>query len=168
LSDVAWISNARGESRLLFRLDDLGDLRNAVIGRAVLHLPLVGEVARRTMQVQVHPVLSSWDAASVTWNGGWERPGGDLHDELYVRRRVDLSRGEESLAIDLTLLLKEIVEDGMEAEGFVLTVPPFEGDGLSVEDADQFMGVGQATLELAYRKVPNPPPHAPRAGDKWR
>ena len=157
LSDVAVIQNGHGFARVLFRAGGLADLGNVAISGATLRISTVGVPQNRAFELRVHPVTRAWNPASVEWTRGWTRPGGDFDDELLSMARLDLRGGAAEVAFDVTGLMKEILESGMDAHGFILTVAPEEGVGLRLEDLPRFAGLATASLDVRYRKMPPPP-----------
>jgi hypothetical protein len=109
-------------------------------------------------QIQVHPITTTWTAGAVTWTSGWQKPGGDIDADLYSRRDIDLSKGRQQVGLDLTGLLKEQIEEGMFADGFLLTVPPYVGEGIPAAALTRYVSVANATLAVTYREVSDPPP----------
>jgi hypothetical protein len=130
------------------------DLGNIVVSRASLSFTHVGAIADRVIRLRAHPVTTPWNPGTVSWTAGWSRPGGDFDDNLYSVVEVDLRRGVGTVALDLTALVKEAVEGGMNTDGFILTVAPGEGIGLPVADLVRFAALGTGSVELSYRKVP--------------
>lgn len=57
--------------------------------------------------------------------------------------------------------MKEIQERGVESDGFILGVPSYQGEGLDSVGRALLAGLTNARLEIAYERVPQPPPHAP-------
>jgi hypothetical protein len=55
--------------------------------------------------------------------------------------------------VDFTVLLKEIVEHGMTAYGFV--VLPDDGEGLTPSDLASLAGLSNGMMEVSWRKVPS-------------
>jgi hypothetical protein len=100
-------------------------------------------------------VTANWNPLTVDWTTSWTRPGGDFDDELYARTRVDLARGATTATLDVTTIVKEVVEAGMSADGFILSVVPREGDGICVEDLARLAGLASATLAVSYVKMPS-------------
>jgi hypothetical protein len=98
-------------------------------------------------------VARTWSAGSVSWNQPWSNPGGDVIDRLYVRREVDFDLGAQSVAIDVTRLIKEVLEGNTFSDGFLLTVPPAVGAGFSTADASRFGELAGARLDITYRKI---------------
>jgi hypothetical protein len=168
VTDVAVIANARGESRILFRTDGLTlPEENLAIERALVKFSLQGEAADRRSQIRICPVTTDWSPASVDWDTGWDRPGGDFNEEVYTRVALEYSRGAHDVTADVTTLLKEIHEEGMEAYGFIVSVQPFEGEGIHLEDVDRFEGLASADLDVSYRlSGPHPGGRQDRGGER--
>jgi hypothetical protein len=156
--DVATISDGRGAHRVLFRLHGYDPGEDTMIARAILKLELQGAPDARELEIRVYPVMTPWDPETVRWDRDWDRPGGDIRDEVYARKYVELSRGAHEIGIDVSSLVKEVVEYGLDAHGFLLTVAPNSGDGIRSEDLARFSGLANAALEVTYRNVPEPPP----------
>lgn len=157
LRDVAVIQNDQGAIRVLFRTDGLEGLGNVAISRATLTIPTVGVVQDRAVELRVYPVTRAWDPGSVDWYAGWDRPGGDFDEEVVSVARLDLRSAMPEAVFDVTGPMKEILESEMEADGFILTVAPTEGDGLLIDDLPRFGGLAAASLDIAYRKTPPRP-----------
>ena len=56
----------------------------------------------------------------------------------------------------MTILVKEMVEHRMFADGFILTVDPERGVGIPIADLPRLQALGSASLEIIYRKVGPP------------
>jgi hypothetical protein len=80
--------------------------------------------------------------------------GGDFDEELFATADVDLSRGPASAVFDVTTILKEVLESGMTADGFLLTVDPVDGAGIPVTDLTRFGALATATFDVHYRPLP--------------
>jgi hypothetical protein len=161
LYDVAVIENGQGAARVLFRAGGIEGLENVAISRATLTVAAAGQPEDRALEFWIHPVTRPWDPASVKWERGWSRPGGDFDDELLSIARLDLRADASEVAFDVTGLMKEIVEAGMEAHGFILTLAPADGVGIRVEDLSRLGSLADAALEIEYRRVP------PRPSRRW-
>jgi hypothetical protein len=154
VTDVAVIQNGEGAARVLFRCPEMIAADGIAIRRATLTIPVVGLGEARALHLQLHPVTANWNARAVDWTTSWSRPGGDFDDELYTRTRVDLASGATTASLDVTMLVKEIVEAGMTADGFILSVVPHEGEGIRVEDLPRLAALAGASLAVSYVKVP--------------
>jgi hypothetical protein len=115
--------------------------------------------ADRAFELWIHPVTRAWNPGTVEWRRGWSRPGGDFDDELPSIAQLDLRTPVSEVAFDVTGIMKEILESGMEAHGFLLTVAPADGIGLRVDDLPRFAGLANAGLELKYRQARPLPAH---------
>ena len=156
IRDMSTIANARGESRILFRVPDLGLPDNALILRATLEFTVDTVPLALEEQIQVHPVTTAWTAEAVSWTTGWQTAGGDIEPDFYSHVDVDLSRGRHTIGVDLTGLLKEQLEEGLFTDGFLMTVPPYIGEGIPAASAARYLSVGTATLRVSYREVSAP------------
>jgi hypothetical protein len=56
--------------------------------------------------------------------------------------------------VDMTSMLKDVLESGMTADGFLLTVDPVDGVGIPVTDLTRFGTLATATFDVRYRNVP--------------
>ena len=157
VADVTVIENGEGAARVLFRCPPVHAAEGLAVRRATLTLSITGPSEARTVHLQVHPVTREWDPRTVSWESGWSRPGGDFDDELYARTRVALDRGATTAHLDVTSLVKEIVESGFVVDGFILTVAPRDGEGIRTEDLSRLEGLTGATFDLMYRAVPTIP-----------
>ncbi len=159
-SDFATITNAEGKSRVLFHVP-WGTLQpNSRIERATLLVSLSGPSTSKILTLQLHPVLTPWSAGSVTWDSGWDTPGGDIDPDIYTRAEFDLGNGVASFGIDVTHFMKEILEDGLAAEGILVTVPPYQGEGFDAADLSWVEGMASVVLDLDTRAYSPPPPYA--------
>jgi hypothetical protein len=158
VKDVATITDESGVARVLFRLDGSIDLPNIAIERATLDLSLVGDAQERGLRLQIHPVTRSWNRSSVDWTTGWTRPGGDFEDDLYGRAEVHFDRGATHGSFDLTTPLKEVIEAGMDADGFILTLSPTDGRGIPADALSRFADLDEATVTIRYKRIPPAPP----------
>jgi hypothetical protein len=152
--DVVTITDEAGVSRVLFRLDGGIDVPNFAIERATLDLGLVGEHEDRGLALQIHPVTTPWHRGSVDWTSGWTRPGGDFEDDLYAKARVHFGGGDTRGMFDLTVPLKEVLEVGMPADGFILTLAPVEGRGIPSDELGRFVNFDRATMRILYKVLP--------------
>jgi len=153
--DVTVISDGNGSSHVLFDTASLGNLGNVAISRATITFSLSGSAVAERVSLRLHPVTSSWSPGGASWTS-WSRPGGDFDDGVYSRTELDLARSG-TVSIDATSLLKEMIEGGMTAYGFILTEGSGGGNGLSTAAIARLQNLGSATLELHYRKTPPKP-----------
>ncbi|MBZ0172452.1 MAG: hypothetical protein K8E66_08740 [Phycisphaerales bacterium] len=164
LASHATIDNGGDDHRLLFKANGLRSLESVAIRHARIEFDLAGATTDRTLYLSLCPVTTSWEAGSVQWESGWTRPGGDFDEDLASEVAVDLSRGGKA-SFDVTPILKEWLEHGVEYDGFLLTVQPREGgEGIRGEDVTRLQGLANASLVVDYRRVPPPPPMARRGG----
>jgi hypothetical protein len=152
IRDVTTIADRNGATRILFKAAPV-NVSEIVILRATLQFGTGGTVTDRRMRLQLHPVTTEWRPGAVGWTAGWSRAGGDFDDDLYAWSELDLNRSGAELVFDMTRVVKEIVEEGAFADGFVVTVDPTDGIGLRAEDVRRFQNLASASLELKYRNI---------------
>jgi len=153
--DVAVIQDGAGSARILFRASTaVSDLSEAIISKAHLTIATTGLPDARTLRVRVYPLTAvGWSPLGASWSG-WTRPGGDYDEELFASAELDLAGGGATATFDVTAILKEVVEEGLTADGFLLTVDPVAGTGISVADLTRFGTLTGATFDVSYRNVP--------------
>jgi hypothetical protein len=154
VQDLSVIDDGAGASRILFSLEPLTDLRHVIIGEASLRFNLSGRQESRTLRLRVYPVITHWGAGAVSWTTPWSRAGGDFDPDLYSQAEIDLSGGARAAELDLTSLVKEIVEAGKVVDGFILTVDQAYGRGLSVQDLARFQGIRTGVAAIEFRTLP--------------
>lgn len=165
-TSVSVIQDGRGAARVLFRLESIAPREHTAVSQAVLRIPFIGEAAERDLRLRVYPVTRPWAEGAVDWYSGWEKPGGDFNEDVYIAFDVDLRELASQIEIDLTPLAKEITESGLQAEGFIVTTDPEESEGLSLADVDRLQQMGQGSLTFSSRQVPTklPGSRGDRAG----
>jgi hypothetical protein len=155
------MDDGEGHSRILFSLPDVDDASqdgNLVVGRATLTITVLGVPEDRSLALRIYPVTSPWMPGDVDWWTGWESPGGDIDSELYSRAQLDLSMGSSSVVFDMTMLVKEVVEDGQAFDGFLVTLDPEIGIGIPSLDVDRFQGLSFSTLDMDALTIGSLPP----------
>jgi hypothetical protein len=156
VQDVTVIEDGRGSARVLLRAGaSITSLTGVALSQATLTVTMAGTPAERTLRLRIYPITTTgWNALSVSWTGGWSRAGGDYDEELFAAADVDLSRGSGTAVFDVTSMLKDVLESGMTADGFLLTVDPADGVGIPVTDLTRFGTLATATFDVRYRNVP--------------
>ncbi len=154
VQDVAVLQDGRGQGRVAFRVPEIAPGERIVVSSAQLVVPLSGAVSERSLRLRAHPITRAWNGGA-TWTTPWSRPGGDIAEDVYMAFDVDLRRG--SAVLDLTALVKESVEGGQPAHGFLLTADPVDGAGVRSEDLPRFSGLAGGRLEVRYMRVGPPP-----------
>jgi hypothetical protein len=166
IRDVSIITSDEDECRLLFRVADFGPLEErgrAALGSARLRFPVVGSTEARRYRVQVHPITTSWVAEVADWTTGWRTPGGDIDSDVYARTDIDLSRGAHEVSIDVTTVVRELLANE-DYDGFLVSLPPFDGRGLTLDDMERFAEFSGAELVLTYKKT-GPAPRRVQGSD---
>jgi hypothetical protein len=158
---VDTIEHESGVGRILFRADlDMED-ENVAVRRALLRVPLASHEFSRAMTLRVHPVTTEWSRGSVGWTTGWTRPGADFEDLLHGRTEVSRT-SEGEIVVDISILVKEIIEHGAPNRGFILIRDPDEGLGLPASDLSGLGSLAGATVQIEWR---GRPPTSRRAGE---
>jgi len=151
IADTAVIESPEGESRILFRFEDLEEREGtAIVRSAELAVTLSGDVAAREYELRIHPVTRAW--SNPDWSTGWERAGGDFEDDLFARAGVDLSRGGQTVRFDLLPVMNRALGDEF-MDGLILTVAPFDGAGIPEEDLARFAALESSAIQVQYRWI---------------
>lgn len=148
VQDMTTVEDGAGNARILFKMADPGNLGYVAISRASIQFDLTGTPRSGRLGLQVHPVTTTWSPGAVAWST-------DFDESVYGRTEVDLGRSGP-VSLDITLLVKEILESGATSLGFVLTTQPSETTGLQSADLSRFANLGSATVEIKYRRTPPP------------
>lgn len=153
--DVAVMQDGAGSARIVFRAaTSVSGLSEAILSRAQLTVTTSGVAGARILRVRIYPVTTvGWSPLGVSWTA-WARPGGDYDEELFASAELDFTRGSATATFDVTAILKEVLESGMTADGFLLTVDPADGTGIGVTDLPRFGTLAGATFDLSYRHMP--------------
>jgi hypothetical protein len=144
LEDVTVVNNGEGDHRILFRTSEMPFSEKTVIQRATLTLPYSGASEERALSLRIHPITESWRGFDT-----------EFDRDVYASAGADLNRGSGTDVFDMTSLMKEILEDGMTADGFVLTVASEEREGLSEDDASRFASMEGAELKVTTTVLPS-------------
>lgn len=144
-----------GQSRAVLRVSDLSFLSGQLVTRASLEIPLPARTTDRDLELYLYAAGRSWDAATVSWDTPWQRPGGDWSIDAFGRSQIEAGRARRSVRFDVAGILREIAEGREANTGFIL-VP---GGG---QDGDRFNGderlllsdLSNATLEVSHRPLP--------------
>jgi hypothetical protein len=147
VTDVTQSQDERGGSRLLFRWDPQLAGGDVAVRRAVLRFDLSGEVQEKSVTLRIHPVTSPWAGG-----GGTIR----YDEELWSHAEIDLRRSGR-VVVDVTNLVKEIVEEGLTTYGFVVRADAGSREGFGAPDLAQFSGLSSGVIEVVWRKVPPRP-----------
>ena len=145
VSDVTAASDRRGGSQVFFRWDS-GLPDGVAVRNATLRFDRVAERGGRTLTVRVYPVTAPWAGS-----------GEVVYDrELWSHAEIDL-REAGPLVIDVTTVVKEIVEGGLRVHGFVLAADGAEESGLTQTDVSRLGGLSSAMIDVVWRRVPPAP-----------
>ena len=149
--DVTAITESETSAgRYLFRAPI--DIEGAVaVRRAYVEIPGLSELSERNVSIRVHPVTQAWSRGA-TW-GSFSRAGGTFDENLYGT--ASLAQAERgNLLVDVTVILKEILEYDAADMGFILTVDPAAGLGFTSEEMSRLSGLTGAKLVVEYRSIP--------------
>ncbi|MGQ0720091.1 MAG: DNRLRE domain-containing protein [Candidatus Eiseniibacteriota bacterium] len=152
VQDVTTADDGLGNARIFFNLATPEDLGYIAISRASIRLDLAGAARDGTLDLRVHPVTAAWTPGAVTWATSFD-------ESVYGRTEVDLGR-TGAVALDMTLLMKEALEGGVNSNGFVLTAAAADSAattdarGIQTTDVSRLANLGTATVEIKYRRTP--------------
>ncbi|MFN8179270.1 MAG: hypothetical protein U0167_15165 [bacterium] len=145
LRDVTVVQDGHGSARVFFRLTPIPFSERTVLERAVLTVPYAGTLEDRAIELRVCPVTRAW-AGNPSWDTPFDRT-------LYARARVDL-RAAGVAALDLTVALKESLEHGVFADGFVLMART-TSEGVPAGDLVRFAGLSAARVHVTTSVLPS-------------
>jgi hypothetical protein len=147
VTDVTQSADERGGSRILFRWDPSVAEGDVAVRKAVLRFDLRGEAREESVTLRVHPVLSAWA----------DGRGTVVFDEArWSHAEIDLRR-TGPVVIDVTNLVKEVVEEGLSTHGFLVRTDASHAEGLSASDLARLSGLSSGVIEVVWRKVPPRP-----------
>jgi hypothetical protein len=158
IGETGTIQSASGETRALFKVSGLDRLGSVALRRATLTIPYtLSRAEDRRVELRVMPVTTDWSSGSVSWDAGWTASGGDCDEALYARGVADFSSTSGSVTFDVTVAMKELLEEGASFYGFLVTGRGAAG-GLASADAAVVGQLASATLDLSYKTTLGAPP----------
>ncbi|MGQ0722569.1 MAG: DNRLRE domain-containing protein [Candidatus Eiseniibacteriota bacterium] len=149
--ETSVISDRSGNTRVLVKPGDLSSFEDQFITAATLSFTLPGLQALRDLPVRVYLLATEWSAGTVTWDAPWAAPGGDFDDAHYDTVVLASGSREETLRLDVTSLVRAIVEGEYGRYGFLITVPAYDGTGFRGADLAALGTLTGATLEVDSR-----------------
>lgn len=148
ISEVATISNEQGESRVLFKLGDLGIPDSSEIDFATIIMPKSQNSC--VVAFEVYALATSWNGSTVGWNTPWSKAGGDLGESCISTWVIHPGVGEPGHFIDMTEYVRSVANG---EPNYGLIIKPtgeasagFGGCGVAV-----FSGLGSLKLRVLYR-----------------
>lgn len=143
VSDVTVAEDARGGSQVLFRWDSPLPA-GAAVRKAVLRFDRTGERVPRTVTLRVYPITAPWT----------DGRGAVVFDaDVWSYARVDLSQAGP-VVVDVTTVVKEVVEGGMRAHGYLVAVDGRGAQGLSPVELARLAGLSTASMDVTWRRLP--------------
>lgn len=145
VTDVATTSDGRGGSQVFFRWSpELS--AGAAVRQATLRFERSGEAVARAVTVRVYPVTAAWSGTGpLRYDPG-----------LWSHAEIDLAEAGP-VVIDVTTVVKEIVEGGHPVHGFVLAADGAEESGLTPAEVSRLGGLSSGTIDVTWRRVPAAP-----------
>ena len=153
LLDRHVITDGEGAGRILFRTEAIDLDSSSRIERAVLTIPFSGSAEARTLELRLCPVTTAWNS-SVTWESGWTEAGGDFDETSCSPAEITFSRGAGVAVFDVTRALKESLEEGAFADGFILRERHGSRAGFDEDDLDRFADFSAAELTITTSVMP--------------
>ena len=153
LLDRHVITDGEGAGRILFRTGSIDLGSSSRVERATLRVPFSGSAEARTLELVLCPVTTAWNS-SVTWESGWTEAGGDFDETSCSPAEITFSRGAGVAVFDVTRALKEVLEEGAFADGFILRERNGSRPGFDVDDLDRFADFSAAELSITTSVMP--------------
>jgi hypothetical protein len=151
IAETGVISDRLGSTRILVKPGDLSAFEDRLITWAGLTFTLPGLPAARNLPVRVYPLTADWSAAAATWDSPWATPGADFDDAYYDTVVLAAGSRETLLSLDVTSIVRAIVEGEYGRYGFLITVPSYDGVGFRPTDLATLGTLTGATLEVDSR-----------------
>lgn len=145
ITDVTAVSDARGGSRVLFRwAPGLGE--DVAVRKATLRFEPSGDPVARALTVRVYPVTAPWAGP------------GDVSFDAGIWSYGHLNLAEHGpVILDVTTVVKDLVEGGRQGYGFMMAADGAEEEGLSQADVARLAGLSTATIDVVWRKTSGAP-----------
>ena len=158
LQSVTAVEDGAGSTRIFFRLGEVPFSQATLIQSAVLRVPFSGSPAERDIELRVSPVTQAWSTPT------FETP---FDEDLSGRSDVSFRGGSGVATFDLTVALKEQLEEGTFADGFVLIAKT--ETGRTSADLSRFGSLTGAQLSLKTTVLPSGrPPRGAHGGGATR
>lgn len=154
LGTATVISGETGQARILFRVPDLSALGDPLIFSAHLEFTLPRAAAGPEVYVQVNAITRDWAAGSVGWTSPWTRAGGDRDDTYFRSGQVDAEA--TALRLDVTSLVRAMMEGEVESYGFMLSVPYGVGEGFRAAELSRLGTLSAGRLVVEHRTFRTP------------
>ncbi len=162
LGTATIISSEAGAARVLFRAPDLAALGDPLIFSAHLEFTLPRAATGPETYVQVNAITRDWATGSVSWTSPWTRAGGDRDDTYFRSGQVDAEA--TALRLDVTSLVRAMVEGEIESYGFMLSVPYGVGEGFRAAELSRLGTLSAGRLVVEHRQFRAPKAVRERAG----
>jgi hypothetical protein len=151
IAESGVISDRVGNTRILMKPGDLSVFEDRLITWAGLTFTLPGQIATRDLPVRVYPLTTEWTAGTVTWDSPWTTAGGDFDDAYFDTVVITTGTRATSLSLDVTSIVRAVVEGEYGRYGFLITVPGYDGVGFRAADLATLGTLSGATLEVDSR-----------------
>ena len=135
--------------RILVKWDLPYELEGKIIDAAVVAITVPHE-GDEPFEVDVHPMIKSWDAETARWDDGWEKEGGDFNEELPAPGLVSERNGGK-ISADVSLTVKGQIGGTASNFGFILVGQPNSQSKLKAISANDATRLADAKLIIAYR-----------------
>lgn len=145
------IASPAGGVRLLCDAAGFEALRGELIISAFLEFDLPGRLLAHDVDVVVQGLETPWVGRDATWTAPWTRPGGDI-DVTYAKTlEVAKGRPVTKLALDVTLLVREMTDGTRPSNGFLVSCPSQRGDGFSADEVAALGSPQDGRLVVTYQ-----------------
>ena len=164
LAEVRVIVSPEGAGRILLDFASMEDLENVIVTSAFLEVPLPSAVRARELEVTVYGLERAWRNQGATWTVPWTRPGGDLDESYFDEVAVPAGQRTETLRLNVTQVVDEMVAEGTPWNGLVVTVPLRRGDGFTAAQREALGTLAGARLVVTTANARAAGGRVPRGG----
>lgn len=148
ISDVTWIYNAEGQSRVLMRIDGLAQLSGCKVQFATIALPLCREASGGN--IGVFRVARFWQSQTVGWVYPWVAVGGDIRGASIANWAVRTDATLRAHFLDVTEYVQEVAEGGQDF-GLLLAPSDDTDSGFDVGMRPLLLQLSQSKVHVLYR-----------------
>jgi hypothetical protein len=162
VTNVVTITSGMGGSRVLVDFASPAALAEELILSAHLVIPLSGNTPVSNVGVAAMALTTPWGPGA-TWTSPWSAPGGDVDRTLVAGGALEAGRVATVLDLDVTDLVRAIVDGEVGANGLLLKPADITRAGFSGAEVAVLGPLQGGDVHVVYRSLTS---HGMRGGAK--